>query len=167
MLAICRGAGGGGLVAGVSIPLLRNRTKGFALGFGRDAHQPGQTRDLVCALPGKIEEFFADAAMAAEHVGQERKHEEDEADDEEDAADGDEGVEGGGLAVPQIPAGHEAEGEDANQSREHRDAPEEFQRLNVAHGAKDDRKTVAGIFEYAAGDAAFAVLAHAANLSGT
>ena len=156
-------AGGGGFGFIFQFPLLGNGADRLTIHFRRYAHQPRQARHLVGALAGQIEKLFADPSMAAEHVGQEREHKMKEAEDQESCRNWNQRRERRGLAVPEIPAGHEAAGKHADQAEEQGDAAEEFERLDVAHGAENDGKTIAGVLENAAGDAAFAVLAHAAD----
>src|SRR5437868_2742291 len=117
MLAIRRGAGWSGFAAAFQIPLRRNWTNGFAIGFGRDAHQSRQARGLIRAFAGEIEKLFADAAVAAEHVGEQGEDEEEESQRQENSPDDDERGEGAGFAVPEIPAGHEAFAEHSDQAQ--------------------------------------------------
>src|SRR5207248_10804427 len=67
------------------------------------------------------------------------------------------------VIADQIPDADEPAGDQAEQTQNRGDAAEEFKRLNVAHGAKDDWQRAGRVFPQVRSDAALAVLAHAAN----
>src|SRR5207237_6419137 len=67
------------------------------------------------------------------------------------------------VVADEIPDGDEAAAENAENAEDRANASEEFQRLDIAHGAEDDRQGVCRVAPDAGSDTAAAMLAYASN----